>query len=71
MYAATADASSPRAIPAEAKAVGLGYVTIKTSPDNLNSISVIEKVGGTLIKTYKPVEALGGHATLQFQIALA
>ncbi|MGH1577805.1 GNAT family N-acetyltransferase [Planktotalea sp.] len=55
----------------EAKAIGLRYVKITTSPDNPASVRVIEKAGGTLTRTYIADNALGGHETLEFKIALA
>ena len=59
------------AILPEARAVGLKYVEITTSPDNPASMRVIEKAGGTLIRTYSADNALGGHETLEFKISLA
>lgn len=59
------------AILPEAKAVGLKYVEITTSPDNPASVRVIQKAGGTLIRTYNADKALGGHETLEFKISLA
>lgn len=52
----------------EAKAVGLRYVDITTSPDNPASARVIEKAGGALIETYMADAALGGHQTMLFRI---
>ncbi|MEP3639814.1 MAG: GNAT family N-acetyltransferase [Paracoccaceae bacterium] len=54
----------------EAKAAGLKYVEITTSPDNPASVRVIEKAGGALVRTYTADEALGGHLTLEFKIVL-
>lgn len=54
----------------EAKAVGLQYVTITTHPTNPASIKVIEKAGGTLMKSYVSDSALGGQETLEFRISL-
>jgi predicted acetyltransferase len=59
------------AILPEAKAVGLKYVEITTSPDNRASVRVIEKAGGTLVRTYTADKALGGHETVEFKISLA
>ena len=59
------------AILPEAKAVGLKYVEITTSPNNPASVRVIEKAGGTLVRSYVADKALGGHATLEFKIILA
>jgi len=59
------------AILPEAKAVGLEYVEITTSPDNPASVRVIEKAGGTLIRTYTADKSLGGHKTMEFKIKLA
>lgn len=53
-----------------AKAVGLGFVEITTSPDNPASVRVIEKAGGALVRTYTADKALGGHETLQFRVSL-
>ncbi|MEW9918157.1 GNAT family N-acetyltransferase [Marimonas sp. MJW-29] len=58
------------AILPEAKAVGLAYVDITTSPDNPASVRVIEKAGGKLVRTYFAEKALGGHETMQFRISL-
>lgn len=55
----------------KARAIGLKYVDITTSPDNPASVRVIEKAGGSLRRTYIGAQALGGHETLQFQIPLA
>ena len=57
------------AILPEAKAVGLKYVIVTTSPDNSPSVRVIEKAGGVLIRTYTADKALGGHETLEFKIS--
>lgn len=54
----------------EAKAFGLKHVDITTSPQNPASIRVIEKSGGSLLKSYTAEKSLGGHATLLFQIPL-
>ncbi len=59
------------AILPEAKAVGLRYIEITASPDNPASVRVIEKAGGTLVRTYIADTALGGHETLEFKITLA
>ncbi|MEP4980960.1 GNAT family N-acetyltransferase [Ascidiaceihabitans sp.] len=55
----------------EAKAIGLKYVEITTSPDNPASMRVIEKAGGTLARTYIVDKSLGGYETLEFKISLA
>ncbi|MEP4034881.1 GNAT family N-acetyltransferase [Pseudophaeobacter sp.] len=55
----------------EAKAIGLKYVEITTSPDNPASMRVIEKAGGTLARTYIADKSLGGYETLEFKISLA
>lgn len=54
----------------EAKAVGLKYVEITTSSDNPASARVIEKAGGTKVRTYIADKALGGHETLEYKISL-
>jgi len=54
-----------------AKAVGLKFVEITTSPDNPASVRVIEKAGGKLVRTYTADKALGGHETLEFKVLLA
>ncbi len=59
------------AILPEARAVGLQHVQITTSPDNPASVRVIEKAGGTLIRSYTADKALGGRETLEFRILLA
>lgn len=59
------------AILPEAKAVGLKYVEITTSPDNAASVRVIEKAGGILTRTYIADKSLGGHEALEFKISLA
>lgn len=58
------------AILPEAKAVGLRYVEITTSPDNFASIRVIEKAGGLMVRTYSAEKALGGHETVEYKIPL-
>lgn len=58
------------AILPEAKAVGLRYVTVTTSPDNPASIRVIEKAGGAKVRTYTAEKALGGHETIEYKISL-
>ncbi|MEO9902299.1 GNAT family N-acetyltransferase [Nisaea sp.] len=59
------------AILPEAKAVGLKHIDVTTSPENLASIRVIEKSGGSLLRRYTAEKSLGGHATLLFRISLA
>lgn len=59
------------AILPEARAVGLRYVEITTSPDNLASVRVIEKAGGRLTRRFTADSTLGGHAALAFRIALS
>lgn len=54
-----------------AKTVGLKFVEITTSPDNPASVRVIEKAGGTLVRTYIADKTLGGHETLEFRVSLA
>ncbi len=54
----------------EARSVGLRYVTITTSPANAASVRVIEKAGGTRVRTYTADQALGGHQTLEFKVVL-
>ncbi|MEP3046180.1 MAG: GNAT family N-acetyltransferase [Roseibium sp.] len=58
------------AILPEAKAVGLTYVQVTTSPDNPASVRVIEKAGGTMVRAYTADGALGGHEILEYKIAL-
>lgn len=58
------------AILPEAKAAGLKYVQVTTSPDNPASIRVIEKAGGTMVRAYTADQALGGHETVEFRISL-
>lgn len=54
----------------EAKAFGLRYIDISTSPDNPASIRVVEKSGGSLLKSYTAEKALGGDAKLLFRLSL-
>lgn len=58
------------AILPEARSIGLKFVDISTSPNNLASIRVIERAGGTFVRSFVAHKALGGHETLQFQISL-
>ncbi|WP_193173743.1 GNAT family N-acetyltransferase [Nisaea nitritireducens] len=58
------------AILPEAKAAGLKYVEITTSPDNPASIRVIEKAGGVMVRTYSADKALGGRETVEYKIPL-
>lgn len=58
------------AILPEAKAVGLQYVEITTSPENPASVRVIENAGGMLVRTCTAEPALGGHETLEFKISI-
>ncbi|MEM8652467.1 MAG: GNAT family N-acetyltransferase [Pseudomonadota bacterium] len=55
----------------EAKAVGLSYVVITTSPDNPASIRVIEKAGGKRKRSFIADEAVGRLESIEFQISLA
>lgn len=54
----------------EARGVGLTAVNITTDPDNIASIRVIEKSGGTLLSRHARPPALGKGEELLFQIAL-
>lgn len=58
------------AILPEAKAVGLKYVEVTTSPDNPASVRVIEKAGGQLVRAYTADKALGGREKLEFKLGL-
>ncbi len=55
----------------EARAVGLPYVEIVTSPENAASQRVIAANGGVLIERFRMVAAYhGGGAALRYRIAL-
>jgi predicted acetyltransferase len=54
----------------EARARGLPYVEITTTPDNRGSRRVIERNGGMLVETFQKSAAYGGGAALRFRIEL-
>jgi len=54
----------------EARAVGLPYVELTTSPDNLASQRVILACGGVLVERFRKPAAYGGGEALRFRIAL-
>lgn len=54
----------------EARALGLPYVELTTSPDNLASQRVILACGGVLLKRFRKPAAYGGAEALRFRIAL-
>lgn len=55
---------------AEARTVGLRYVEIATTPDNLASQRVIEANGGVLVEEFITVAALGGRPELRYRVHL-
>src|SRR5207247_6493229 len=52
----------------EAKAEGLRYVEITTSPDNTASKRVIEANGGVLVEEVVKPAALGGRPELRYRV---
>ena len=52
----------------DAPSVGLRYVEITTSPDNLASQHVIRANGGVLVETFIKLPELGGTPELRFRI---
>lgn len=58
------------AILPEAKALGLKHVAVTTSPENIASVRVIEKAGGTLVRRCTLDKALGEGEKLEFKISL-
>ena len=54
----------------EARARGLQYVEITTTPDNIGSQKVIRAHGGVLVEAFEKGAALGGGTELRFRIAL-
>ncbi|MDQ0033337.1 putative acetyltransferase [Variovorax boronicumulans] len=59
-----------RSLLPEAASVGLGYVEITTSPDNVASQHVIRANGGVLVEEFIKTAELGGTPELRFRIAL-
>jgi predicted acetyltransferase len=59
-----------RSLLPEAASIGLGYVEITTSPDNLASQHVIRANGGVLVEAFIKTPELGGTPELRFRIAL-
>lgn len=59
-----------RSLLPEAASVGLSYVEITTSPDNLASQHVIRANGGVLVEEFVKTPELGGTPELRFRIAL-
>lgn len=55
---------------AEARTIGLRYVEIDTSPDNLPSRRVIETNGGVLVEEFITAAALGSKPELRYRIPL-
>jgi predicted acetyltransferase len=54
----------------EARARGLAYVEITTTPDNEASQKVIRANGGVLLEEFEKPASLGGGTELRFRIAL-
>ncbi|MXP62954.1 GNAT family N-acetyltransferase [Roseomonas sp. M0104] len=54
----------------EARARGLPYVELTTSPENLASQRVILACGGVLVEHFRKPEAYGGADALRFRVAL-
>ena len=54
----------------EARATGLRYIEVTTSPSNIASIKVIERAGGTFVERFQRHPALGGEEALRFRIGL-
>lgn len=54
-----------------ARAQGLDYVELSTSPDNIASYKVITANGGELVERFIRPEAFGGGEALRFRITLA
>lgn len=54
----------------DARAAGLRYVEIDTTPDNVASRHVIEANGGTLVEEFITVEALGRKPELRYHVYL-
>ena len=54
----------------EPRRLGLPFVEITTTPDNIGSQRVIEANGGVLVERFNKLPALGGGETLRFRIAL-
>jgi len=64
-------ASALKAQLVEARATGLRYVEITTTPHNIASQGVIEANGGVLIEEFITVPALGARPELRYRINLA
>ncbi len=54
----------------DARAEGLRYVEITTSPDNLASQRVIEANGGVFVEEFVTPIALGGKRELRYRVQL-
>ena len=54
----------------EAKAEGLRYVEITTTPDNVASQRVIQANGGVLVEEFVTPPALGGRRELRYSVNL-
>lgn len=59
-----------RQILPDARAIGLAYVEITTTPDNLASQYVVLANGGRLIEQFQKPDYYGGGDTLRFRITL-
>ena len=54
----------------EPRRLGLPFVEITTTPDNIGSQRVIEANGGMLVERFEKAAAFGGGETLRYRIAL-
>jgi predicted acetyltransferase len=54
----------------DAKAEGLRYVELTTSPDNLASRKVIEANGGIFVEEFATPSSLGGHVEVRYRVTL-
>ena len=54
----------------EPRALGLAYVEVTTTPDNIASRRVIEANGGRLVEKFERPAAYGGGEALRFRIVL-
>ena len=54
----------------EARALGLPWVEITTSPDNIASQKVVLAAGGRLVETFRKLDAYGGAETQRWRIDL-
>jgi predicted acetyltransferase len=54
----------------EARATGLPYVELTTTPDNIPSQKVITNSGGVLVERFEKAQAYGGGETLRWRVFL-